>query len=352
MASYPTNGRTLLAGAVLAILILGAWEMQWRAKGEPVAIDESKGLWAAERAKIEKLTPDDVVIIGSSRALFNLQLDEFEAEYGRRPIQLAAEGSAPMPVFTDIVERSKFSGILIVGVTPVLYYLPFDRSIHPYNRISNWVDHYYKRTYADRLNFQLSKITESNLAFLQATEESQMTDLDLYSRIENLVGYPEQPRVPGPPQWPAFGYASLDRNKTMYDIVSEDPEYAARITAFWEFIIQPPPNLPPPDVLEEGRKAIIGYSAGLIEKFEARGGKVIYLRSPSTGPFRMSEKMGFPRESHWDALLEGTGAPGYHFEDYEFMSKYTPPEWSHLSTPDARTFTTDFVRQLKADGHL
>jgi len=352
MSSYPLKPRFLVLGCVLAILLLGAWEMHWRNQGEPVAIDESKGLWAAERAKVEKLTSEDVVVIGSSRVLFNLQLNEFEAEYGRRPIQLAAEGSAPMPVFTDIVERSSFSGTLIVGVTPVLYYLPFDRSIHPYGRISNWVDHHHKRTYADRLNFQLSKGPQSVFSFLQATEEGQMTDLDLYTRIENLVGYPEQPRVPGPPEWPAFSYTSLDRNKTMYSKVWEDPEYAARVTAFWEFVIQPPPDLPPPDVIEGGRKAIIGYSVGLIEKFKARGGKVIYMRSPSTGPFRMAESMGFPREKYWDDLIETTGAPGYHFEDFEFMSKYTPPEWSHLATPDARTFTTDFVRQLKADGNL
>ena len=352
MNEYPTSWRTLLVGALLAIILLSAWEVHWRKQGDPIAIDESKGLWASQRARLEKLTPDNVVIIGSSRALFNLQLDEFEAEYGRRPVQLAAEGSAPMPVFTDIVENSQFSGTLIVGVTPVLYYLPFDRSIHPYGRISNWVDHYHERTLADRLNFQLSKGPESVFAFLQATEEGQMTDLDLHTRIENLVGYPEVPRVPGPPEWPAFAYSSPDRNKTMYSQVWEDPEYAARVTAFWEFVIQPPPNLPPPDVLEEGRKAIISYSTGLIKKFKARGGRVIYLRSPSTGPFRIAESMGFPRVEYWDALLEATGATGYHFEDYEFMSRYTPPEWSHLATPDARLFTTDLVRQMKADGNL
>jgi hypothetical protein len=51
-------------------------------------------------------------------------------------------------------------------------------------------------------------------------------------------------------------------------------------------------------------------------------------------------------------LLENTGAKGYHFQDYDFMSKYELPEWSHLATPDAKVFTRDLVRQMLSDGVL
>ncbi|GAA4955169.1 hypothetical protein GCM10023314_31110 [Algibacter agarivorans] len=44
--------------------------------------------------------------------------------------------------------------------------------------------------------------------------------------------------------------------------------------------------------------------------------------------------------------------PGYHFEDYEFMSKYTLPEWSHMNAEDAKTYTKDMVNKLISDGHL
>jgi hypothetical protein len=50
--------------------------------------------------------------------------------------------------------------------------------------------------------------------------------------------------------------------------------------------------------------------------------------------------------------VEATGSPGYHFEDYDFMSRYHLPEWSHLATKDAKEFTKDFVRQAMADGAL
>ena len=79
---------------------------------------------------------------------------------------------------------------------------------------------------------------------------------------------------------------------------------------------------------------------------------MIFVRCPSQDVFRMAENGGFPRAEYWDKLLEGTGTPGYHFEDYEFMNKYVLPEWSHLATPDAKQFTRDVVRQMKTDGVL
>jgi hypothetical protein len=51
-------------------------------------------------------------------------------------------------------------------------------------------------------------------------------------------------------------------------------------------------------------------------------------------------------------LLEATGSAGYHFQDYEVLNQFTPPEWSHLATPDARIFTRELVGLMKADGVL
>jgi hypothetical protein len=104
--------------------------------------------------------------------------------------------------------------------------------------------------------------------------------------------------------------------------------------------------------MEQGRVAVIGFVKQMLDQFKARGGKVILVRCPSQAMFYGAENGGFPRDKYWDALLDAADVPGYHFEDYEFMNRYTLPEWSHLSAPDARQFTTDFVRQLKADGLL
>ena len=79
---------------------------------------------------------------------------------------------------------------------------------------------------------------------------------------------------------------------------------------------------------------------------------MIFIRCPSQNHFRMAENGGFPRAENWNKLIKAAGSASYHFEDYDFMSKYTLPEWSHLATPDARIFTTDLVLQMKKDGVL
>ena len=138
----------------------------------------------------------------------------------------------------------------------------------------------------------------------------------------------------------------------MLDRVSSDTSYARLITDFWEFAIQPPPDMPPPEAIEQMKNMNLQLNADLVKKFEARGGKVIYIRNPSQGPFRQAENGGFPRDAYWDKLISVTGCKGYHFEDHPFMNRYTLPEWSHLATEDARQFTRDLVSRMKKDGIL
>ena len=75
----------------------------------------------------------------------------------------------------------------------------------------------------------------------------------------------------------------------------------------------------------------------------SRGVEVVFLRAPSSGRFYEFELKRFPRESTWDVLLNRTGAPGIHFEDYPELQNYELPEWSHLSASEADRFTAALV---------
>ena len=349
MTFYPMTLKTIILGGAIAILFLAGWEMHWRSEGYPIAPEDDKALWAYQRARLDPMDSNGVALLGSSRVFFDFQLDQWEEETGVRPVMLAAAGTTPLPVFKDIVENSQFSGTLLIGVTPPLYFSPLSEENFFYQRIANRVRHYHDRTYADRLNHFLSKPTQNNFAFLNATEETFYNELDLKTLME---GIPMPVRVPGPPPFPAFLFLDKDRNVTMLNIVTADTSFARMITDFWTFVIQPPPDLPPPEVIEEMKNGLIAATVDLVEKFKARGGKVIFVRCPSQNHFRMAENGGFPRAEYWDKLIEATGSPAYQFEDHEFMNKYTLPEWSHLAAPDAKLFTTDVVRQMQKDGVL
>lgn len=350
-STYPLPGLALAVAGVLVILMLTGWELHWRKQGYPTDPNNDKHIWAHHRNKAEKLTSDDVVIIGSSRVLFDFQLDVWEEVTGKRPLQLAAAGASPIPVLKDIVENSSFNGTLVIGVTPPLFFGPLDEHYMSNERITNWVNFYHKRTYADQFNYLLTRYPQNNLAFLCASEEPHYTELDLKTRLEVMFPFP--PRVPGPPPFPELGTLDNDRNCRMLDKVVTDSSYSAEITGFWSFVMSPPPDMiPTPEQAAAGWQAVIGVVSGLIKQFEDRGGNVILVRCPSQDKFRFVEGMAFPREQCWNKLVETTGCESYHFEDYDFMNAYKLPEWSHLSAPDAEVFTRAVVSRMKEDGVL
>jgi hypothetical protein len=104
-----------------------------------------------------------------------------------------------------------------------------------------------------------------------------------------------------------------------------------------------------------GKKAIEGKSLtdvlnsvkAATDKIRARGGQVLFVRTPSGSPYREAEQKYYPRALYWDRLLTHTQTPGIHYEDYPVLSKYTFPEWSHLTPPDAVTFTRDLIQIIQ-----
>ncbi|PKA82017.1 hypothetical protein ATE92_0141 [Ulvibacter sp. MAR_2010_11] len=342
---------TLLIAIGFAIVSLTTWEIYCRTMQYQVAPNDDQDLWVHHRAKLDKLKNDDVVIIGSSRVMFNFQLDEWEKVSGKKPVNIAAAGSTVLPVLEDVVENSDFNGTLIIGVTPPLYWVPQSMDVLPYARIQKWVNHYHDQTHAESFNHFISKNgPQKAFSFLTASNENFYNELDLRSLIQRI---PTPARIPGPPPFPILYQVDDNRNVNLMPQVTTDENYVSEITDFWSFIFEPPkdPNVTL-EMIEGNRRHIIDKSAQLLAKFKERGGKVILVRCPSQNKVREIERTVYPRASYWDALVKAVNAPAYHFEDYPFMNKYELPEWSHLATPDAKSFTIDFVNQLKKDNLL
>ena len=84
-----------------------------------------------------------------------------------------------------------------------------------------------------------------------------------------------------------------------------------------------------------------------VEKIKARGGDVVFLRTPSSGPFFMGESMGYPRAKYWDRLLTTTGCKGIYFKDYPALANLVCPEFSHLTPEGAVVYTNGIIAALK-----
>ena len=333
--------QTLLIAITLSFIAIGSWEIYWRSQGYYPTLDDNKDLWAVQRSKVKKATSEDVVLMGSSRVLFDIQLDEWETETGKRPIQLASAGATPLPLFSDIVNNSDYIGTVVVGVTPGLFFSTTYPMAPPWKRSQTRVNYHQDRTYAQRLNHQISLPFQNNLAFLVSFEEKGYADeinlKGLLKRIKigNRVGE-------GIPPFHEFSSISLDRNTKMKDRTTTDTAFANTIKKVWAFYVKDPH---PP-----AKEATMTFFLKDAKKFKDRGGNLVLLRCPSSGADRMGENMGLPRTKLWDDLVAQANVSSYHFEDYDQLNQFICPEDSHLSGPDAQIFTTELVKIMIEDG--
>lgn len=335
--------QSIIIAAILSIVSITAWELYWRAQGYFPDMDDDKYLWTATRAKVDIATENDVVLVGSSRVLFNIQLDKWNKLTGITPIQLANAGSTPLPTFHDIVENTNFKGTVIVGVTPPLFFSTTFEQAPPWTRASSRSDFYKNRTYAQRLNYRLSIPLQKSLAFICNDDESWYDDINLKALL-NTIELPRRSAKPENPPFRRFQDIDDRRNVRMKERMVTDTAFANSIKAVWKSMLTSEPKPPPPD--KEGTIAFFLKDA---EKFQARGGKIILLRSPSDGFFADLENMAFARNDFWEELVKKANVPAYHYQDYEDLNGFQTIEWSHLSATDADLFTEIFVNILLKD---
>ena len=173
---------------------------------------------------------------------------------------------------------------------------------------------------------------------MSADEELYMDDIDLKSLLRRIkIGE----RTPAGVSLVNFSNMEQDRNTLMLDKTVTDSSFTRKVTNFWEFVMK---VSPPPDV-----KPTMEYLVKDAKEFINRGGNLIFLRCPSSNPFRAGEAQMLPRETVWNELLRQTNATGYHYEDYNQFDSLVCPEWSHLSAKDAKFFTTEITKIMIED---
>ncbi|OZV68069.1 hypothetical protein [Winogradskyella aurantia] len=336
--------QSLFIGIILSLFGLVSWESYWRSQGLMPNLDDNKNLWANQRTQLDKDHSNMVVFIGSSRILYDIQLDVWQDLTQTKPIMLATQGASPIPVFRDLVNNTDFSGTLVVGITPPLFFSTTFPEASPIKRSQTLVDHYHNRTYTQIINHKLSVPLQTNLAFIRDGDESWDSDVDLKTLLSHIHIGNRGPKQ-GPPFY-NFEEIDLNRHMKMPEYVTNDTTYANTIKKVWTSILTNG-DRPPPD-----KESTTAAFLELAEKFKARGGNLILLRCPSSGLFLEVETKGFPRDSFWDELVEKTGVKGYHYADYPQFQNLFLPEWSHLATEDARFFTRELIQIMEKDNAL
>lgn len=315
---------TLGVATLVWLIAMGAWEVHWRQFGATPAIRNSDSLWAAQRRRIDHGEGASTVIVGSSRLLFDLQLGVWERLSGQRPIQLALEGTSPVTAMEDLAADPDFTGRLIVGVAPDLFFSGYENRADAFAR-------YRTETLAQRSGQWLSQtLLEPWLAFCD-------DDFALFTVLARQA-WPMRPGVPVRMRVRKLSVGEADRATHMWSKVENDPEYADLARRIWAQNF----NRPPPDDPEAARKHLqtqIDRASAAVRKLRERGVPVVFVRSPSDGDYLAFEERTLPRAQTWDVLLQTSGAPGIHFQDYPQLQGYRLPEWSHMTRSEAERYT-------------
>jgi hypothetical protein len=327
--------KSLLIAITLLLISITIWELYWRNQGKVPTLNDEKSLWSKQRAKVNNATNKDVVLFGSSRIYFDIQLKKWNEITGTNAIQLASTGSSPLPTFHDLVENTNFNGTVIVGVTPGLFFSTTYPKAMPWQRPKAKVDYYKNRTYAQQLNYFFSIPLQQNLVLMSADDEEWADDIDLKSLIRRIPKDNRNGKLKPPPFY-NFGKVTLDRNMSMIIKASTDTAFANTIKKIWQYFGK---AAPPPD-----KKSTMDFFLKDAKKFKERGGNLILLRCPSSGFYKEVEAKFLPRKEYWNELVKQSGAIGYHYNDYEQLNHFECPEWSHLSEKDAILFTEEFAK--------
>jgi hypothetical protein len=135
----------------------------------------------------------------------------------------------------------------------------------------------------------------------------------------------------------------------MFSSMVSNPDFAKEIQNIWNQFL---PYIPEYEIVKDDMPQIFENYLLHINKFKARGGKIIFIRHKAEDEWNIHSQRLLPRNKVWDVFIKYVDCPSYHFEDYEFMSKYTLPDWSHMNAEDAKFYTKDLVNKMIDDGHL
>ena len=246
-----------------------------------------------------------------------MQLDVDPAvlrEILNRPVlQLAIDGSNPLPVLEDLAKDEAFRGDVWVSLRMENLFG------QPEGRAQEYAAHFRETrgNWNARWNTVASAAVDSRLAL-----RSGITSL---RRL--LSG-----NLPRP------SYVSMRRDRykaadhTMLEIEAHRARRIDRTRKHYERWNRRQPAL---NLFEE-RLAMLDK---LVQKIQQRGGKVSLIRLP-VGPalWDISES-AFPRAVFWDRLASRSSATVVHYRDEPSLSSYPLPDESHLDFREAPAFS-------------
>ncbi len=333
--------RLMVVACLLTLAAASAWEVRCRAWGYGPTLNNTLDLWAERRNAVQ---PNSLVIVGDSRAWFDLDLDEIERGVGRRPVQLAIPGWLRPSWPGEVSPTTGLHGIAVIcSVVPIMFFAPAGP---PLDNAYKAINRRRTQTVAQRASNRLGMLLEEHIAFMK---EEDLTLGELLGRlpIPNRAG-----TLVAPPLPPYFETLDRERRARMFVECASPGPLQDRVKYGWLplFTPPPPPTYVPREAFMGGMAHVIearfANAASAVQRIRDRGGQVVFVRLPVSGELKKLEDRATPPGGPLEPAHRESGAQGIYFEDYPELAGFECPEWSHLSAADSVEFTRRLVPHL------
>jgi hypothetical protein len=277
--------------------------------------------------RVPKLGSKDVIFLGASRMQTGIDLATFTKRYpDRKALLLAQSGlGTSYPVFKDIVEKTNYKGTVVMDETEVTL------SFQNQGQLAS-VNHCHHNFSINRqLNRSMSSWLQSHFMFLNPQSSS-------FRLWGNLIA---DRKLPVP-----FYTKALEDRQQLTDYERAQPK---ALKALHDSRIPKVRSGSSPPVLPtfETWFAKTQHWQQPIEKFQRRGGTVIFVRMPLSEDLWQFEGQMYPPDRYWYPWMDKYKVKSIHFAKYPDLSSFQLPDTSHLDMRDKATFTQTLLTHLE-----
>lgn len=321
-------GWTWALALLLAGLALLAIDRHWRAKGYEARLLDSPALWSIQRDLAYGTDRVPLVFLGASRTQYGFDTGLLrELTPGYRPLMLAVNGLYPLAVLRDLAEDPEFRGVVVCDVETLAFLREYRELQQP------WVDYYHRQfTPSWRLHREL----------LSHWQRASVLGDPRFSWLATL-----RHAVLGGQPFRDYVVLHDDRSGDI-DYTKVDVEAAKRhFEAHAEGNLQRMPQREPKEWLAD-IEPVFDWARAI----EARGGRVVFYRSPVSGAQESVMDRWYPPETYWQRFVEQSPVAVLDANAEPRLDATPLPDDSHLDYRDKADYTRAWLAVMRERGLL
>jgi len=265
---------------VVALVVLAGLELFWRSRGIETSVVDDEDLWSESRLALHGKGTRTIAVLGDSRALLGISTDTLREEVpGCTVFQLSIPASLPYAVLKDLADDEDFRGIVVC----VIHAEGSEESCR--GEQLGHVQHYRRNFNLNaRLNRRIATVVQDHFVVVSPY-------VNLGRVVEEFIKTGELPR-------PQYLITRRDRSRIADYGKSDLEKLRATMRQGAEELLgrkTPDPETWVKEAMELDAPA---------RKIQARGGRVVFVRLPTTEELWRDTRSAIP------SVSTGTGWPG------------------------------------------